>query len=136
MKKLILFFTIFSNFFLLAQVDQAGIKHRNRTEKTIYEKVDRDASFPGGINNFRAIFSKRFNTNNVKANTGVIKTVISFIIERDGTINNIKAFGNNLSFNREAINTVKKIKIRWKPALINKQSVRQRYKMPLTMNFE
>ena len=136
MRKLIYLFTLLSSFSLLAQANQAGVKHRKETVKTVYEKVDRDASFPGGINNFRVIFSKRFNTNNVKANARVIKTVVSFIIERDGTINNIKAVGNNQSFNTEAINTIKRIEIRWKPALSNKQPVRQRYKMPLVMNFE
>ena len=34
---------------------------------------------------------------------GVIKTMVTFIVERDGTITNIKADGPNKDFNAEAI---------------------------------
>lgn len=136
MKNLILLFTILGNIFLFGQANQERAKYKIKPVKTVYEKVDRDATFPGGLNNFRAIFSQRFNTNNVKANSKIIKSVVSFIIEKDGTISNIKAVGNNSSFNREAINTIKKINIKWNPALIKREAVRQRFKLPLTMNFE
>lgn len=102
----------------------------------VYERVDRDAAFSGGMNNFRAIFSQRFNSNKVNSNDRLIKTVVTFIVERDGTITDVKAVGINSSFNWEAINTIKKIKIKWRPAMLRKQMVRQRFKLPLTMNFE
>ena len=132
MKQFILFVAILFTGFSFGQTNSRA----KNSPHEIYEKVDKDAMFPGGLNAFRNIFSQRFNANNVKANTRVVKTSISFIVERDGTISSVKAVGQNSSFNWEAINTVKKINIKWKPALINKQPVRQRYKMPLTMNFE
>lgn len=136
MKKLILLFAIVGNIFLLGQANQERAKYKIKSAKEIYEKVDKDAIFPGGLNNFRALFSQRFNANNVKTNTKIIKSVVSFIVERDGTISDVKAVGNNLSFNREAINTIKKINIKWKPALVKREPVRQRFRLPLTMNFE
>ena len=41
---------------------------------------------------------------------GVIKTMVTFIVERDGTITNIKADGPNKDFNAEAIRTIKSVK--------------------------
>ena len=122
MKQFILFVAILFTGFSFGQTNSRA----KNSPHEIYEKVDKDATFPGGLNAFRNIFSQRFNANNVKANARVVKTSISFIVERDGTISSVKAVGQNSSFNWEAINTVKKINIKWKPALINKQPVRQR----------
>ena len=67
---------------------------------------------------------------------GTVKTEVTFVVERDGSITDVKANGSNKDFNAEAIRTVKSIKNKWAPAKINGQSVRYRYRMPLTMQFE
>jgi protein TonB len=41
---------------------------------------------------------------------GTIKATVTFIIERDGSITDIKVQGGNSDFNQEAIRTVKSIK--------------------------
>ena len=56
-------------------------------------------------------------------------------MERDGTITDVKATGSNKYFNDEAIRTVKSIKNKWTPAKVNGQTVRYRYKLPITMAF-
>lgn len=65
---------------------------------------------------------------------GTLKTEISFIVERDGTLTNIKATGPNSDFNREVERTVKSIRNKWMPAKINGEPVKSSYRIPFTMN--
>ena len=67
---------------------------------------------------------------------GVVKSEVTFVVERDGSITDVKATGSNSAMNAEAIRTVKSIKNKWAPAKINGQAVRYRYRLPLTMQFE
>jgi protein TonB len=103
----------------------------------VYEKVDEEAIFlNGGIYGFRNEFGSLFNSSIIKGRKGVTKTVITFIVEKDGTIVDIKAVGENQSLNKEAIETIKKIKTKWSPALIYGNPVRSRFKMPISVNIE
>ena len=67
---------------------------------------------------------------------GVIKTMITFIVERDGTITNIKADNPNRDFNAEAIRTIKSVKGKWNPAKLEGQNVRSYFRIPVSMKFE
>jgi len=102
----------------------------------IYEVVDQNPEFPGGTNAFRLKVSGSFNLSEMKGNEGAVNTVISFVVERDGSLTDVKADGKNSDFNSEAIRTVNSIKSKWTPAKINGQAVRYQYRLPLTMNFE
>ena len=126
---------------LFSQTDNLGIpkldreKIGNNPSSEVYESVDQDAEFPGSLNSFRNKISENINTRSLRGE-GTIKATISFIIERDGSITDVKVNGSNSNFNKEAEKAVKSIKTRWIPAKINGFPVRQRYKFPLTMNFE
>ena len=115
----------------------AAVESRAPSTTEVYESVDQDAEFPGGgLSAFRNKFIENFDTGAMEAGEGTIKATVSFIVERDGSITDIKVQGGNSDFNQEAIKTVKSIRTKWRAAKINDQPVRQRYKMPLTMNFE
>ena len=115
----------------------AAVESKAPSTTEIYESVDQDAEFPGGgLSAFRNKFVENFDTGAMEGGEGTIKATVSFIVERDGSITDIKVQGGNSDFNQEAIRTVKSIRTKWKAAKINDQPVRQRYKMPLTMNFE
>lgn len=115
----------------------AAVESKAPSTTEVYESVDQDAEFPGGgLSAFRGKFQENFDTGAMEGGEGTIKATVTFIIERDGSITDIKVQGGNSDFNQEAIRTVKSIRTKWKPAKINDQPVRQRYKMPLTMNFE
>lgn len=114
----------------------AAVESKAPSTTEVYEFVDQDADFPGGLSGFRNKFVENFDTGAMEGGEGTIKATVSFIVERDGSITDIKVQGGNSDFNQEAIKTVKSIRMKWKPAKINDQPVRQRYKMPLTMNFE
>ena len=115
----------------------AAVESKAPSTTEVYESVDQDAEFPGGgLSAFRNKFVENFDTGAMEGGEGTIKATVSFIVERDGSNTDIKVQGGNSDFNQEAIRTVKSIRTKWKSAKINDQPVRQRYKMPLTMNFE
>ena len=106
------------------------------SETQVYTEVEQTAEFPGGINAFRSKVSNNFDSSVMEGDEGTVKTEITFVVERDGTITDVKATGKNSDFNAEAVRTVKSIKNKWTPAKINGQSVRYRFRLPLTINFE
>lgn len=101
----------------------------------VYESVDQSAEFPGSINTFRTKFQNNFDSGSLEGE-GTLKTEITFVVERDGTLTQVKANGSNADFNREAEATVKGIKTKWTPAKVNGQPVRSRFRFPITMNFQ
>lgn len=104
-------------------------------QKKVYDDVEQLAEFPGGINAFRNRVSSNFDVDSMEGE-GSVSTEITFVVERDGSITDVKATGPNRNFNQEAERTIRSIKNKWTPAKINGQSVRYRFRMPLKMNFQ
>lgn len=98
--------------------------------------VDVQASFNGGINAFRTKVVQNFNTDHFEGTGDLMKTTVSFIVEKDGTISGIKANGQDAAFNKEAEKTIKNIKGKWAPAQLNGQNVRSYFNFPISMMFE
>jgi protein TonB len=98
--------------------------------------VDIEASFNGGINAFRSKVVQNFSTGNFEGTGDLLKTTVTFIVEKDGTISAISANGTDAKFNKEAEKTIKNIKGKWAPAKLNGQNVRSYFKFPIAMQFE
>ena len=98
--------------------------------------VDVSANFAGGIDAFRNKVVNQFDTSVMDGTGEVAKTTIIFIVEKDGTISEVKATGPNADFNREAIKTIKSVKGKWVPAKLNGENVRSYFKFPISMMFE
>lgn len=98
--------------------------------------LGKEAIFDGGIDSFRNKVMNNFDGSGFDSGD-VMKTTITFIVEKDGTISGIKANGNDADFNNEAIRTIKSIKGKWAPAK-NKQGeiVRSYFKFPISMKFD
>lgn len=105
------------------------------SDTEIYDAVDQSSEFPGGINAFRQKVSGNFDTSVMSGDEGTVKTEVTFVVERDGSITDVRASGPNSDFNSEAVRTIKGIRNKWTPAKINGQPVRSRYRLPLTMQF-
>ncbi|OBW43399.1 Gram-negative bacterial tonB protein [Chryseobacterium sp. MOF25P] len=103
------------------------------SDTQVYSEVEQTAEFPGGINAFRRKVQDNFDSSAIEGADGVVKGEITFVVERDGSITDVKVTGKNSDFNSEAVRTVKSIKNKWAPAKINGQSVRYRYRLPLAM---
>ncbi len=114
----------------------AAVESKAPSTTEVYESVDQEAEFPGSLNSFRNKIAENFDNSAMEGGEGTLKTTVTFIVERDGSISDVKATGSNSDFNSEAVRTVKSIKTKWVPAKINGQPVRQRFRLPLTMNFE
>ena len=100
----------------------------------IYDRVDQQAEFAGGMEKFRNLFNNSFDNSAVIKNEGTFKTTVTFIIERDGSISDVKASGPDYDFNRESERTIKSIHGKWNPAKINGYPVRSRFRFPVTIN--
>lgn len=125
MKKLIYVFFFLTATFAFSQTN---------SEK-IYTEVEQMPDFPDrGISNFRQLIAANFNVNKVVAK-GNISCEITFVIDRDGSVTDVKATGNNQSFNQEAVAAISKIKTKWIPAKLNNQPVRYRFRVPLNLVF-
>ena len=97
--------------------------------------VEQMAIFPnGGAENFRKLIAENFRENKVQGK-GKEFCELTFVIDREGKVTDIKAHGTNESFNKEAIRAISKIKTRWIPAKINNQNVRYRFRIPLNLDF-
>ena len=114
----------------------AAVESKAPSTTEVYESVDQEAEFPGSLNSFRNKIAENFDNSAMEGGEGTLKATVTFIVERDGSISDVKATGSNSDFNSEAVRTVKSIKSKWVPAKINGQPVRQRFRLPLTMNFE
>lgn len=98
-------------------------------------EVDVAADFKGGINAFRQKVSQNFDTESVD-HSGMVSGIITLVVERDGSITNIKVTGQNTDFNNEAERTIKSIKTKWTPAQLNGKAVRSSFRMPISMRIE
>ncbi|CAD7799136.1 hypothetical protein CHRY9390_00440 [Chryseobacterium aquaeductus] len=95
-----------------------------------------EAQFADGIESFRNKVMNKFDNSDFESDY-VMKTTITFIVERDGTISGIKADGKNLDFNAEALRTIKSIKGKWIPGKNKKgEAVRSYFKFPISMKFD
>ncbi|MBW3523370.1 energy transducer TonB [Chryseobacterium sp. NKUCC03_KSP] len=94
------------------------------------------AKFEGGIDAFRNKVMNKFDVSAFQDEASV-STTVTFIVERDGTISDIRTNGKDASFNAEAIRTIKAVKGKWEPGKNKKgESVRSYFKFPITMKFD
>jgi len=98
--------------------------------------INKNADYPGGINALRQEIAQIFYTPAVYSETKTIKANVDFIVEKDGSISNVNAQGDNFTFNRQAEIALYSIPEKFSPATINGESVRFSFKLPLTMNIE
>lgn len=97
--------------------------------------VDVEASFPGGVNVFRNKVMNSFDGSGMESDD-VMKTTVTFIVEKDGSISGLKADGKNADFNNEALRTIRLIKGKWIPAKVKNQPVRSYFRFPITMKLD
>ena len=104
-------------------------------KEIVQPKVDVNANFIGGIDAFRNKVLNAVDGSGI-GDGETIKTEVTFVVERDGTISNIKANGKDATFNKEAIRAIKSVRGKWKPAEIKGETVRSSFKFPLVMKFD
>lgn len=125
MKKLVLLFFLFLSNVGFSQ-EQISIPVEDVFE---VDKVDYPPSYPGGIDNFYVFFEKNFKKPDVPQLLG--KIFISFIVETDGTLSDIKTLKDvGFGTGDEAVR-VMQLSPKWIPGTISGNRVRVLYTVPI-----
>ncbi|KUG13230.1 hypothetical protein BEI02_10565 [Elizabethkingia sp. HvH-WGS333] len=95
--------------------------------------VTRQVESPDNLTTFYRDLSQSFNTRNF-VGKGDLSCVLSFTIEKDGSMTRISATGDNQKFNDEVIKTLKRIRTKIKVRLENGQPVAANYRLPFRFN--
>lgn len=98
--------------------------------------VDKLPQYPGGIDAFRADVGNKFKTPEMdEART--VRIFVSFVVEKDGTLTDIKVLKNpGFGLDKEAIRVLKSMKTKWEPGMVKGQPVRTSYTLPITVKME
>lgn len=97
---------------------------------------DEQAQYPGGFAKLRAQVADLFYSESVLADENHLRTSVLFMVERDGSISNVHAEGDNFTFNRQAEIALYLLPEKFSPAKVNGNAVRYRFRLPLAMTFE
>ncbi|PKW29693.1 energy transducer TonB [Flavobacterium lindanitolerans] len=104
----------------------------------IFTNIGLQASpeFPGGIKNFLALVGKNFRLPEI-GEKATMKVFVYFVVEKDGTLTNIKVVRDpGYGLGAEAIRVLKSIKTKWKPGIQNDKPVRTAYNLPITVEIK
>lgn len=91
--------------------------------------VDVMPEFPGGIKKFLTYVGNNFEKPEIDETVTIL---MSFVIEKDGSMTDIKVLRNpGYGLDKEAIRVLKAQKTKWKPGIKNGQPVRVLYTLPI-----
>jgi len=98
--------------------------------------LDKAPAFPGGINKFYQYVGSNFERPTIEESL-VITVLVSFVIEIDGSITDIKILRNpGYGMDKEAIRVLKSLKTKWSPGILNGEKVRTLYTLPIKVKSE
>lgn len=98
--------------------------------------LDKLPEFPGGIAKFYAYVGNNFEKPEIDGEQ-TINVYVSFVIEEDGTMSNIKVLRDpGYGLGTEAIRVLKSLKAKWVPGMIAGQAVRTSYDLPIKVKLE
>ncbi|HMT73472.1 MAG TPA: N-acetylmuramoyl-L-alanine amidase [Chitinophagaceae bacterium] len=110
-------------------------KNLVNNENKIFDKVEIEASFPGGNANWRQYLERNMNPDvpiNNKAPNGAYTTITMFIVAIDGSISDIRPLTRHgYGMEEEAIRVISKGP-KWVPAIVNGKPVKSYRKQPIT----
>ncbi len=95
--------------------------------------VESAPNYPGGINTLRQEVADLLYVNGVNSEVKTVKTSVAFIVEKDGSVSNVHAQGENFTFNRQAEIALYSISEKFLPALAKGDPTRFQFNLPLTL---
>lgn len=104
----------------------------------ITASLDKLPEFPGGISKFLSYVGDNFREpdfrNSDVDGSKAIRVIVSFVIEKDGSMTDIKVLRDpGYKLGEEAIRVLKSQKTKWKPGVKDGQTVRTLYTLPITI---
>lgn len=110
-----------------------GTSDTNGTEIVTAVLLDKKPEFPGGIEKFYRYVGNHFNSPEMDENKN-IRIFVSFVVERDGSMSNIKVLNKpGAALEKEAIRVLQSIKAKWSPGIYNSKPVRTAYNLPIVV---
>ncbi|WP_415324884.1 energy transducer TonB [Chryseobacterium sp. MMS23-Vi53] len=139
MKPILFFLSLFFSTAIFAQEfsnvtqlpDYAILKTKMKLDDGVYTKADTPAEFPGGMETFKRKFAESMDVIDVKSNK--IDTRVYFIVEKSGYVRFVAATGSDKKHSQAAEVAVRRLFVKWKPAMINGEPVRFLYTFPLSL---
>lgn len=96
--------------------------------------LDKNPEFPGGIQKFYQYVGRTFRAPEETDGAGQIRVLVSFVVERDGSLTDIKVLRNpGYGVDREAIRVLKALKTKWNPGIYRGEKVRTLYTLPISV---
>ena len=95
--------------------------------------LDKMPEFPGGIKKFYNYVGNNFEKPDID-DLSTFKVYVSFVIERDGSMTDIKVIKDpGYGLGKEAIRVLKSLKTKWSPGMIDSKPVRTSYTLPISV---
>lgn len=114
-----------------AQVTEAG------SGIVDFNAVEVQPTFPGGLAAFYQWVGKNYNYPQMAKEQGVSGTVyVSFVVERDGSLTDIKVIRDLKYGTGEEAQRMLKNSPKWKPGIQNGRPVRVSYSLPIKLNLQ
>jgi periplasmic protein TonB len=102
----------------------------------IVTSVDKNPYFPGGLNLFLKEVGKKFIAPELEEEK-TLKVIVLFVVERDGSLSNIKVADDpGFGMGEEAIRVLKSIKTKWEPGIYKGQKVRTTFSLPILVKVQ
>lgn len=107
-------------------------------DNEIYDQVETEPNFPGGLSAIFTHIAKNMRYPPIAAENSIQgKVIVSFVIEKDGSISNVEvANGANPYLDKEAVRVVKTLPEFSSPGKINGKPKRTKMKLPVTFRLE
>ena len=120
-------------FLMLLSTEIQAQEEKTQINENIYNTagIQVQPEFPGGITEFLKYISQNYKTPNVKGLKG--KIILTFIIEKDGNLSDIKVIRDiGHGTGEEAVRVLKACPA-WKPGEFNGEKVRVKHSLPITI---
>ncbi|NAW50652.1 hypothetical protein GNY06_04365 [Elizabethkingia argentiflava] len=105
-------------------------------ELAIDKQNDQQAEFPGGMERLKKIIEESFYFNAFVDPQTTLKSITTFVVEKDGSISHVESEGENAIFNRQTEICLYLLPEKFIPAQSQGKAVRSLFKLPITMKFE
>ena len=136
MKKFLLLILICFTQNMFSQDNYVPKENLSNDENKVYNTagIDLAPEFIGGINNFYKFISQNYKVPKEKPASVKGKVFASFVIEKDGSLNDIKIHKDiGYGTGEEAIRVLK-LCPKWNPGKLKDKEVRVFYTMPIAIN--
>lgn len=122
---------------LIRVKNNEGLKNINAKNEEIGFQNVQTPEFPNGIDALREKVASLFYSKGIEYCKNELNTTVSFVVDENGSITDIKAEGENISFNKQAEIAMYLISEKFtKPALQKGNAVKYAFRMPLSIKFE